>query len=268
MSQINPRFFNSRNKPLAWIEWVAIEKILYSGQSEDMQRAFIAFAQQKDEWALQFQRRASLEQRKLLDAVKKEQIAFLEVFYQEADKLLKPRPRGKALRDKKKRTAQKAYQRQRLGEAFIDNPALLSDARKMAFELAEDNASRQQVTEKVTQLILAHQFLTPTDGQITTLFDYVERQMAKHLSLERIEAAIIDTEDKNLVFMWCKIKRRYAKYDSFVWPTEVAARNCKCSKSEVRPIMQKLEKLGAIQRIQAGKPGPFSKRAALYRRQI
>ena len=48
-------------------------------------------------------------------------ITSMEEFYRELDKLLKPKPLGKALKDKKQRTAQSAYQKEQLGDAFIDN---------------------------------------------------------------------------------------------------------------------------------------------------
>ena len=68
--------------------------------------------------------------------------------------------------------------------------------------------------------------------------------------------------------MWGKIKRNYPKGDTFVWPVKEAASKCKCSKTDVAPIMKKLEKLGAITLIQAGKAGRNSSCAALYRREV
>ena len=66
--------------------------------------------------------------------------------------------------------------------------------------------------------------------------------------------------------MWGKIKREYPKGDTFTWTTKEAATKCGCSKTNVAPIMKKLEKLGAVTLIQAGKAGANSHRAALYRR--
>ena len=40
----------------------------------------------------------------------------------------KPKPRGKMLKDEKKRTAQKEYQRDTKGDAFIDNDPLFNAA--------------------------------------------------------------------------------------------------------------------------------------------
>jgi len=68
--------------------------------------------------------------------------------------------------------------------------------------------------------------------------------------------------------MWSKIKRRYPKNDTFVWTNEIAAKEAHCSKSSVKTIMRKLEKLGAITCIQKGKSGSFTRRANLYRREV
>ena len=83
-----------------------------------------------------------------------------------------------------------------------------------------------------------------------------------------IEAKIIDADNKNLWFMWGKIKRTYPAGDTFPLPTEEARKLCGCSKTDVAPIMKKLEKLGAITRTQKGARGANSGRAAIYRREI
>ena len=49
-----------------------------------------------------------------------------------------------------------------------------------------------------------------------------------------VEAAILDDDDKNLYFMWGKIKREYPKGNTFTWPTSTAAKACHCSKQEVK----------------------------------
>jgi predicted transcriptional regulator len=68
--------------------------------------------------------------------------------------------------------------------------------------------------------------------------------------------------------MWSKIKRRHVKNDTFVWTNELAAKEAHCSKSNVKAIMRKLEKLGAITCIQEGRSGSSSRRANLYRREV
>ena len=52
------------------------------------------------------------------------------------------------------------------------------------------------------------------------------------------------------------------------WPKATAAKHCRCSKTQVPKIMNKLMKLGAVTKIQEGKRGANSSRAAIYRREI
>ena len=198
----------------------------------------------------------------------KKEISSMDEFYRELDKLLKPKPLGKALKDKKQRTAQWAYQKEQLGDAFIDNTQLLSKAKQSAFQLAEVNADRDIIEAKAHELVKEYSNESLSTEQLDTLITYIQAQVHKHLKLDRVEASIIDTDDKNVVFMWSKIKRRYPKNDTFVWTNEIAAKEAHCSKSSVKTIMRKLEKLGAITCIQKGKSGCYTKRANLYRREV
>ena len=192
----------------------------------------------------------------------------MDEFYSLIDKLLKPKPLGKALKDKKQRTAQSTYQKEQLGDAFLDNNKLLSKEKQSAFQLAEDNADKDMIVEKANELVKEHSNETLSPKQLDTLITYIQAQVDKHLKLDRVEASIIDTDDKNVVFMWSKIKRRHPKNDTFTWTKEIAAKEAHCSKSSVKTIMKKLEKLGAITCIQKGKSGSFTKRANLYRREV
>ena len=83
-----------------------------------------------------------------------------------------------------------------------------------------------------------------------------------------VERLIIDAGDKNLYFMWGKIKRHCPVGDTIAWPTARAAKEAHCSKTLIAPIMKQLVSLGAVTLIQAGKAGRNSGRAAIYRREL
>ena len=268
MIDIKPRFFESENKILAHLEWEAIRVITFDGSHIDIVDAYPKFEQAQFHWNDPFNKKASDDHHEIKRKIREKEYSSLDDFYQALRPFLKPVARGKALRDRKKRTAQQAFQRERLGEAFIENKALLRDAHKVAFKLVEENAGINDISERVAQLLFNHSFTDVTDKQIATLFEYVQAQMDKHNTLDRTEAAIIDTNDKNTVFMWCKIKRKYPKGKTFTWTTKEGAKEARCSKSDVGPIMKKLTKLGAITLIQSGKAGKNSSRAALYRREV
>jgi len=266
MAKIKPHFFNSKFALLALLEWTAIQKILFKGNQQDMAEAFPDMHHTHAAWVAAFDRQAKPEHRNIYAEIIKGDIATLPAFYARIDKFVTPRTAP--VKPRRKVRSKPAGKAARDGVDIIQNQPLLDDIKIMAFELAEQNRTPESATDRVVQLMVKHNFFTPSDGQIKLLFEYLEQQMANHLLLDRVEAAIIDTDDKNLIFMWNKIKRRYPKDDNFVWPSSIAAKEGKCSKSEVRPIMQKLETLGAITRLESGERGGYSKRAALYRREI
>jgi len=124
------------------------------------------------------------------------------------------------------------------------------------------------IVVRANELVKEHSNEPLSPEQLNTLITYIEAQVNKHLKLDRVEASIIDTDNKNMYFMWGKIKRQYVKKDTFAWTNAVAAKEARCSKGDVKTIMRKLEKLGAIKCIQKGKSGSFTRRANLYRREV
>ena len=85
---------------------------------------------------------------------------------------------------------------------------------------------------------------------------------------DTVEAKLIDSDSKNLWFMWGKIKRQYAPSETFAMPSDKAAKLARCSKSDVGPIMKQLCNAGALTLILSGKAGKTSGRAAIYRREV
>jgi hypothetical protein len=267
MTVPKPKFFEGDNKLIAHLEWEAIRVIHFEGSHMDIADAYPKFEQRQFYWIDPFQDKATKAHHEIKRRLHENEIGSLNEFYEALQPLFKPKPRGKMLKDKKARTAQSAYQKQQLGDAFIDNKALLKDAREMAFKVAESNKDDNVLNEAVTSLLMKHGFSEFTLDQQKTLWNYIERQADKHLVLERVEAAILDDNDKNLYFMWGRIKRWHPKGHTFAWKTADAAKLAKCSKSDVKRLMSRLEKLGAIKCIQEGKAGSSGGRAAIYRRE-
>ena len=146
---------------------------------------------------------------------------------------------------------------------------MLSAAAKSAFDLAEARADEAAVASKAAELAGQFDNGTPlTKAQMTVLIDNIQKRINKHQKLDRVEAALIDDPEKNVYYMWGQIKRRCLKDDTIAWPQATAAKLCRCSKTEVPKIMNKLMKLGAVTRVQKGARGENSSRAAIYRREI
>ena len=192
----------------------------------------------------------------------------MEEFYHEIDKRLKPKPLGNNIKDKKQRTAQSAYQKEQLGDAFIDNKELVSKAKQSALQLAEHDADKDMIVVRANELVKEHSKEALSSEQLDTLISYIQAQVDKHLRLDRVEASIIDTDDKTVYFMWGKIKRWFVKNDTFAWTNALATKEAHCSKGDVKTIMKKLEKLGTIKCIQKGKSGSFTMRANMYLREV
>ena len=268
MTDIKPRFFDHPDYCIRSMEWQAIKSIVFKGKHKDHYDYFDAYSQRWPFWSDHYQDHNKENHKQIMVQVGDGTYQSMDDFYSAINKLLKPRKLGKALKDAKRRTAQAAYQLEKFGEDFIDNPELFKDARQVAKYIADMGKTDEVFFDQLTQLVFRHYADELTDGQIKTIWAFLDAQVEKHLRLDRVEAAILDEDNKNLYFMWGKIKREYPKGDTFAWPIKLASERCRCSKSDVGPIMQKLEKLGAVTLIQKGKAGRHSGRAAIYRREI
>ena len=268
MTIIEHKYFEHPDVCIRHLEWYAFQHILFDKDWNKLRDAIPEYDQRPFYWLEHFHAKAKDKHRLIKGKLYKKEITTMEEFYHELDKLLKPKPLGKALKDKKQRTAQSAYQKEQLGDAFIDNKLLISKAKQTAFQLAEDNADKNMILVKANELVSEYSNETLSPDQLDTLITYIQAQVDKHLRLDRVEASIIDTDNKNMYFMWGKIKRQHVKKDTFAWTNAVAAKEARCSKGDVKTIMRKLEKLGAIKCIQKGKSGSFTRRANLYRREV
>ncbi len=269
MENPEPRFFEHTNKVLAHLEWEAIRYICFDGRHLDIRNAYPKYEKRQSYWLEPFNKKATESQRHIRQLVMQREIETLGDFYALLQPFLKPRARGKALKDKKKRTAQAAFQRAMLADAFVENRPLMIAARKIAIEFSDGKVSDEQVIKQVDKIIVEHSEYKPlSTAQKQTVIHFVKRQIQKRLNSDKVERLIIDADDKNLYFMWGKIKRYCAVGDTIAWPTSRAAREAHCSKTLIAAIMKKLVSLGAVTLIQAGKAGRNSGRAAIYRREL
>ena len=268
MTSVEHKYFEHPDFVIRHLEWTAFQFILFNKSWNSLTEAIPEYDQRPFYWLDHFQRKAKDIHHQLKSKLYRKEITSMDEFYSLIDKLLKPKPLGKALKDKKQRTAQSAYQKEQLGDAFIDNNELISKAKQSAFQLAEHNADKDMIVFRANELVKEHSNEALSDEQLNTLITYIDKQMHNHLKLDRVEASIIDTDNKNIVFMWNKIKRQILKKDTFAWTNAVAAKQAHCSKGDVKTIMNKLEKLGAIKCLQKGKSGLFTRRANLYRREV
>ena len=100
------------------------------------------------------------------------------------------------------RASKSLYQKEQLGDAFIDNKILIHKAKQSAFQLAEVNADKDIIEAKAHELVKEHSNEALSTEKLDNLITYIQSQVHKHLKLDRVEASIIDTDDKNVYFMW------------------------------------------------------------------
>ena len=145
-----------------------------------------------------------------------------------------------------------------MGDAFIDNNQLISAAKKTSLDLADANADQATIILRAKVLAELYSHDAPlTDEQLQTLIDLINNQIDKHLKLDRIEAKILDQNNKNLYFMYGKIKRTITVGETIELGLTSASQLCGCSRTDVKPTLKELEKLNFIKVHTEGKSGKY-----------
>ena len=137
MTDTQPRFFEKENKLIAHLEWEAIRILCFDGSHMNIADAYPKFEQRRFYWTQKYYDNATDEYHSIKRKITNKEYQSLDDSYADLKPILKPKPRGNMLKDKKKRTSQKEFQRDAKGEGFIDNDTLLSAAAKAAVGLAE-----------------------------------------------------------------------------------------------------------------------------------
>ena len=269
MTEIILKFADHPDKCISYLEFVALKKFVFDGKAGAAYEAVDGLYIKSISWTETYFHSAKQPHQQILNQINDGSISDMEGVYAAMNSALKPKKRGNALKDAKKRTAQSTFQKEQLGDAFIENNPLISAAKKCAFELSEANATPEDVAFKANELAVEHSNGEPlTNSQMDTLCDLIQRQMDKHQKPGNIESLLIDSDDKNLWFMWGKIKRRFIVGETFAMPVNDAVKLAHMSKRDVGRVMSQLVKLGVLRLIQSGKSGKMSGRAAIYRREI
>lgn len=269
MTELYPRLTDHPDKTIRLIEVYFLKRHIYNGSISDLCKHHPTIERGYAYWLEHYGAKAKQPQRDFMGEVNRGVYTSLDEFYEGIKRLMKPVPRGKALKDKKKRVSQKEYQKEKLGEAFVDNDALFREAKKAARDLAFTDCDDEAI--KMKAAVLAELYAWDkrlSDEQLATVVDFLKAQIEKHQRLDRIEAKILEQKDKNLYYMYGQIKRQAAVGDTLELGITSAAELCACSRSAVKPILGKLEKLGFINCIQKGRQGSMTGRSSIYRREV
>jgi len=268
MTAAYPRFTEHPDKAIRFIEYHALKKLVYDGRTNELCEAHPEFDGRWPHWQDYYNSKPHKKHKDCLTELMSGAYPTIDDFYEGIKKLLKPTPKGKALRDKKKRTAQKEYQKEKLGDAYIDNDELISKARDIALELADYDADGETIAIKVK--VLAEMYAwdaSLTDARLENLIDFVKVKIEQHLQLDRIEVKILDAKNKNLYYMYGQIKRKTNIGDTIELGLKSASELGACSHSDVKSILSKLEKFSFLTCRQRGKKGSQTFRSSIYRRE-
>ena len=173
LNQLQPKYYEHPDVFIRHLEWAAYYCIMFEQKWNKLGEAFPIYDKRAVYWVDSFNAKAKEKHHLIKGKLYKKEITTMYEFYRELDKLLKPKPLGKALKDKKQRTAQSAYQKEQLGDAFIDNNKLLSKAKQSAFQLAEDNADRDMIVARANELVKLYSNEPLSPKQLDTLITYI-----------------------------------------------------------------------------------------------
>ena len=179
MTDITPKYFDHPDYCIRFLEWQAIKAVVFQGKHKEHHDYFDAYSQRWAHWHDYYIDNKKQSHEQILKLASDGTYKTMDDFYDAINKLLKPRKLGKALKDTKKRTSQAAHQLEQLGEDFIDNPDLFKEARQVAKYVADRGKSDEIFLDQLTQLVFRHNVDKFTDGQIKTIWTFLDKQVEK-----------------------------------------------------------------------------------------
>lgn len=261
---ITPKYFEHEDKCISFLEWRALEK--FTGQPSYKQ--FPDHNQRYGFWADHFTDKKKQWHLKLYQDFMNGTISSLDKFYKALEARLngrKPKALGAQLR---KQQTQREYQKEKLGEAFVENDALISTIKRKAKELSDTRDPSESFLNEVSELASEFSETPLSDDQMKAMSDFVSNEISKHQALDRAEAKLVDLDDKNAWFLWGKIKRNHTKESKFTLSARQVAEYASVSKDSGTNLIKKLIKAGVIQQLSTGKSSKTERIAGLYKRLV
>lgn len=207
---------------LRYFEWAAVERLYAKPRGERMYslypdvpftvwiEAHAKFAatvkrnpRTKDAWVATDLAKVGLDQ----------ELDSLEKVYAHIAAQLKPKRRGNQLKDDKRTIAQREYQREALGDAYVDNPALVSAAktacRSIAAQGGSPEAVQAMIDQEASRLEETHCDAPLSGAERETLRDTIMRPIVEELmAVGVVERLLLERKDKHAYFLWGHIKAK------------------------------------------------------------
>ncbi len=272
MTKPNLRFIKHPVLALRYIEWMAIDR-LYAKPNNLKMYSLYEDAQRSMNRAEDYQ---TLIKKKFdpfmwlrdLPALlgTESTLSTLEEFYAYCDQQILP------ARERRTKT-QRAYQQDKLGDAFIDNPALISAIKKACVTWATDGTSLEDIEQDLRELEAEHCVVELTDAQRETLQEKILKpHLDNFLASSRVERNLISHKDrrtaKNAAFLYLCIKSRCPVENTLSVSQKEYISWCGGNAEAWRKSCRMLVDIGALELVTKGIKGSFSRTATIYRRLI
>ena len=266
---------------LRYFEWAAIERLYAKPRGERMYSLYpdIQFApwieahakfaatvkrnpRTKDAWVATDLAKVGLDQ----------ELDSLEKVYAHIAAQLKPKRRGNHLKDDKRTIAQREYQREALGDAYVDNPSLVSAAKTACRSIAAQGGSPEAVQAMINQkasILEETHCDTPLSGaERQTLRDTIMRPVIEELmAVGVVERLLLDRKEKLAYFLWGHIKANCIVDDEIELGQATYKAWCGGNDEARKKYLTVLSDLEAI-RVTWGKKGRGTRESTLVKRLV
>jgi len=237
-TMIAPKYFEHENQCIKFLEWKALEK--FTGIPSYKQ--YPEHSQRYGFWADHFTDNKTQWQHSLYVETMNGTIPALDDFYKKLEARLKGR-KPKALgAQERKIQSQREYQKEKLGDAFIDNDSLISATKLKAKELSNTRTPGEDFTPEASALASELSETPLSDDQIKALSGLLSSEITKYQALNAAETKLIDSDNKNAWFLWGKIKRNHPKDSKFTLSVREVAAYAQCSKNSASNLTKELVK--------------------------
>lgn len=266
---------------LRYFEWAAVQRLYATPNGEQMYKLYPDYEQRYLFWMQEFSGFKVKVDRipRTKDAWVANDIGMigpdkeldtLEKVYAHIEAQLKPKLRGKALTDAKRATVQRDYQREALGEGFVDNPPLVNAAKTACKAIAKEGGSSEAVQalidQEASRLEEMHCEEALSAAQRITLRDTIMRSIVDALmAVGVVERRLLEGKEKQAYFLWGHIKANCIVGDAIELGQSTYKEWCGGDSKAHKASLDVLEKLKAV-RVSWGKKGLATGKATLVKR--
>jgi len=264
---------------LRYFEWAAVERLYATPNGERMHTLYPGlpfgfWLQEFSGFKVKVDRSPKTKDAWIANDIGKigpdKELNTLEKVYAHIKAQLKPKPTGKDLKDAKRAMGQREYQREALGEGFVDNPPLVSAAktacRAIAAEGGSSEAVQAMIYQEASRLEQTHCDAPLSDAERKTLRHTIMRPIVDELmAVGVVERLLLERKEKQAYFLWGHIKANCAVGDQLELGQGTYKNWCGGDSKAHKESLDVLAKLCAV-RVSWGKKGLATGKATLVKR--